>query len=194
MHLSDMIHTLLENQRVWAVAPARIQAGQWQSQQTSSPDSRPEADASSAPYEEGWGAEWLSFHPLDPGSTYWVMQEETTDETWAHGCHSPSTLWKRTRDQYNLEEKCQDVQCAVFHFYTGNWPSTVRLLSQHIALSFLSPFCSSRCKVATMGSNGTYLPITEESGHEMFPVLKQNLNNHSFLKVCPANMHFCDWA
>lgn len=146
--LSAMIYILPEYHRVWAVAPALVQteghrAGQCH---TLTQDLQPPSAQLPVGGLSIWGYRGMrSWRTLLPWRQSWqgssVVGEESiegAEEPRAHGRHSPSTLTVgKDTEQYSLEEKCQDVQCAVFCCYTGVFPSIMRLPSEHMALSFL---------------------------------------------------------
>lgn len=197
--LDAMMHTFMEYQRVWAAALPLFRQDNNRAANTKPRFKTWGRCIQSAPsyWETGYTLEnkELTDAPSAPQSWQHLLccRERDTDGTkqpWAHRRHSPSTL---TVGKCILEEKCQDVRCAGFSLHTG-LPSVVKLTSQHTAHASLSSSCSSWCQAATKGSKGVYLPIMEEGGYRMFPVLKQSQTNHSFLRVCPGNMYFCVWG
>lgn len=117
---------------------------------------------------EGWGAEGLCFQDASPCTGSSVVGEESTEgaeQPRAHGRHSPSTLTVgKDTEQYSLEEKCQDVQRAVFCCYTGVFPSIMRLPSEHMALSFLFLLLAQLdAKQLSKTKKGVCLPTMEGS-------------------------------
>lgn len=196
-----MRHTFMEYQRGgYELRPCPCSGRIITEQLTPSPESRPGADASKVHPPTGrWAPHWRikSWLTLRPLSQSWqhlpCCRERDTDGTkqpWAHGRHSPSTLTGKMHFGGKM------LRCAMPRFQPPHWSSMCceAHFSAYSTRFPLSSSCSSWCQAATKDSKGVYLPIMEEGGYRMFPVLKQNQANHSFLRVCPGNMYFCVWG